>query len=123
MPYAAGYLHPVECLLDPDIGVEYLYADNPRLTLDHHEIMEQGRMVGEARVAVGRGNDIRYTELKTAKGCRGLSTPIATLNYTDSTTFFKYHVAHCMALGLHKQLVTLLATLILAMLAREQING
>jgi hypothetical protein len=92
--------------LDPDIGVEYLYADNPRLTLAHHEIMEQGRMVEEARVAVGRGNDVRYTELKTATGCRGLSTPIVILNYTDSTTFFEYPVAHCMALGLHKQLVT-----------------
>ena len=88
-------------MLDPDIGVEYLYADNPRLTLAHHEIMEQGRMVEEARVAVGRGNDVRYTELKTATGCRGLSTPIVILNYTDATTFFEYHVAHCMALGLH----------------------
>ncbi len=63
-------------------------------------------MVEEDRVAVGRGNDVRYTELKTATGCRGLSTPIVILNYTDSTNFFEYHVAHCMALGLHKQLVT-----------------
>jgi hypothetical protein len=40
--------------LDPDIGVEFLYADNPRFMLAHHEIMEQGKLVEEARVAVAK---------------------------------------------------------------------
>jgi len=55
----------MECLLDPDIGVEYLFADNPRLTLAHHEIMEQGKMVEEACVAVAKEEEnlVRYTEL------------------------------------------------------------
>ena len=104
-PYAGGYLRPIECVLDPDIGVEFLYADNPRFALAHHEIMEQGKMVEEARVAVKEREEnsvTRYSELKTATGCRGLSTPVTILEYTDSTTFFEYHVAQCMALGLHK---------------------
>ncbi len=40
-----------------------------------------------------------------ATGCRGISTHIANLPYTDSYTFFYYAVAHCMALGLHSQIV------------------
>ena len=106
-PYAGGYLRPIECVLDPNIGVELLYADNPRFALAHHEIMEQGQMVEAARVAVANAEEenIRYAEFKTATGCRGLSTPIVILEYTDSTTFFEYPVAHCMALGLHKQIM------------------
>ncbi len=46
--YAAAYAKPVECILDPDIGVEFVYADNSRLQLAHHEMMAQGRMVEEA---------------------------------------------------------------------------
>ena len=62
-------------------------------------------MVEEARVAVAKPaeNLIRYTELKDATGCRSLSTPIVILEDTDSAFIFEYHVAHCMALGLHKK--------------------
>ena len=62
-PYAGGYLEPIECVLDPDIGVEFLYADNPRFSLAHHEIMEQGKLIEESRVAVAKAaeNLIRYT--------------------------------------------------------------
>ena len=103
--YAAAYAKPVECILDPDIGVEYVYADNPRLQLAHHEMMAQGRMVEEALRAVRDSEEdlARYTELQGATGCRGISTPISILEYTDCSTFFKYPVAHCMALGLHSQ--------------------
>lgn len=106
-PYAGGYLQPIECVLDPDIGVEVLYANNPRFTLAHHEIMDQGNMLEDAREAVVKAKDnlARYTELKTATGCHGLSTPIVLLKYTDATTFFEYPVAHCMALGLHSQIM------------------
>ena len=94
-------------MLNPDIGVEYVYANNPRLFLSHDEVMEQGKMVEEARRAVRNSEDniARYNELKGATGCRGLSTPISLLEYTDATTFFEYPVAHCMALGLHSQLL------------------
>jgi hypothetical protein len=93
--------------LDPDIGAEFLYTDNPRFSLAHHEIMEQGKMVEDAGVAVAKAevNLIRYTELKAAPGCRGLYTPIIILEYTDSTSFLEYLVAHCMALAMHKQLM------------------
>ena len=52
--------------------------------------MEQGRIVEEACVAVAKGEEnlVRYTELKVATGCHGISTPIVIFNYTDSTTFF-----------------------------------
>ena len=103
--YAAGYTNPVPCILDPDIGVEYLFADDPRLNLAHHEIMAQGKMIEESWLEVRNCNEqlARYNELKSATGCRGLSTPIVMLEYTDASTFFEYPVAHCMALGLHKQ--------------------
>ncbi len=47
----------------------------------------------------------RYEDLKSATGCRGLSTHVVMLEYTDASTFFEYPVAHCMALGLHKQIM------------------
>ena len=105
--YAAGYSKPVDCILDPDIGVESVYADNPRLHLAHHEIMAQGKMVEEAWRAVrdSEENLARYNELKGATGCRGVSTPISILEYTDASTFLEYPVAHCMALGLHSQIM------------------
>ena len=64
-------------------------------------------MVEAARVAAANAEEenIRYAELKTATGCRGLPTPMVILEYTDSTTFFEYPAAHCMALGLHKQIM------------------
>ena len=94
-------------MLEPDIGIEYLFANNPRFSLAHHEIMEQGKIVHEACLAVCKGNSnlVRYTELQTATGCHGYSTPIMLLEYTDATTFFEYPIAHCMALGLHRQLM------------------
>jgi hypothetical protein len=103
--YTGGYLNPVECLLDPDIGVEYLFSNDPRLNLAHHEIVAQGKMIEESWMAIraSEENLARYKELKSATGCRGQSTPIATLEYTDASSFFEYPVAHCMALGLHSQ--------------------
>jgi hypothetical protein len=79
--YSAAYAKPVECILDPDIGVESVYADNPRLHLAHHEIMAQGRMVEEALrdVRDSEENLACYTELKGATGCRGISTPFSIL--------------------------------------------
>jgi hypothetical protein len=73
-PYAGGYLKLIECVLDPDVGVEFLYAENPRFSLAHHEIMEQGKLVEEVRDAVAKAEEnlIRYTELKVATECRGL---------------------------------------------------
>ncbi len=65
--YAAGYANPVQCMLDPDIGLELVYADNPRLHLAHHEIMTQvGRMVEDALRAVRSLEEerVRYEELK-----------------------------------------------------------
>ena len=34
-----------------------------------------------------------------------MSTPIVILEYTDATSFFEYPIAHCMALGLHSQIM------------------
>ena len=103
--YSGGYLNPVECLLDPDIGVEYLFSNDPRLNLAHHEMVDQGKMIEESWMAVrdSKDNLARYEELKSATGCRGQSTPITTLAYTDCSTLFEYPVAHCLALGLHRQ--------------------
>jgi hypothetical protein len=103
--YTGGYLAPVKCLLDPDIGVEYLFSSDPRLDLAHHEIVSQGEMIDESKKSVRDSHEIiaRYEELKSATGCRGTSTPITMLKYTDASTFFEYPVAHCMALGLHSQ--------------------
>lgn len=105
--YSAGYLNPVECLLDPDIGVELLFSSDPRLNLAHHEIVAQGKMIEESWRAVfdSQENMARYTELKAATSCRGTSTPINVLEYSDASTFFEYPVAHCMALGLHTQFI------------------
>ena len=55
--YVGGYLNPVECLLDPDIGVEYLFANDPRLNLAHHEIMAQGKMIEESWLEVRNSNE------------------------------------------------------------------
>ena len=103
--YCGGYLKPVKCLLDPDVGVEYLFSSDPRLDLAHHEIVSQGEMVDESRIAVRHSHEVaaRYEELKSASGCRGTSTPITILKYNDASTFFEYPVAHCMALRLHSQ--------------------
>ena len=46
-----------------------------------------------------------YEELKSATWCRGLSTHVVMLEYTDDSTFFEYPVEHCMALGLHEQIM------------------
>ena len=61
-------------------------------------------MVEKARVAIVKAEEnlIRYTELKSSKGYRGLCTPIVILEYTS---FWGYRVAHCMALGLHKHIM------------------
>ena len=119
--YTAGYLEPIECILDPDIGVEYLFANDPRFALAHHEIVEQGKIVDQAKEVVAKGEDnlARYTELKSATGCRGLCTPIMILEYTDATSFFEYPVAHCMALGLHSQLMKQMRDVI----GHEQFNN
>ena len=100
-------MKPIECIIDPDIGVEMLFADDARLYLVHHEIMAQGKMIENARKAVQNGeeNVARFTELKAATGCRGLSVPILILKYTDATTFMEYPIAHCMALDLHNQII------------------
>ena len=45
----------------------------------------------------------RYEELKSTTGCQGQSTPIATLGNTGVSSFFEYPVAHCLALGIHRQ--------------------
>ena len=55
--YTASYKEPVPCILDPDVGVEYVYANNRRLFLVHEEIMEKGRIVEEARRAVRNSED------------------------------------------------------------------
>ena len=80
-----------------------LFADDTRLYLVHDEIMAQGKMIEDARKAVQNREEIvaRFTELKAATGCRGLSVPILILKYMDATTFMEYPVAHCIALGLH----------------------
>ena len=100
-------MESVRCLLDPIIGVEYLFSGDPRLDLAHHEMVAQGEMIEAARKSVrgSQENLARYNELKAATGCRGRSTPISLLKYTDSSTFFEYPVAHCMALGLHSQII------------------
>jgi hypothetical protein len=84
-----------------------LFADNPRLRLTHDEIMSQRELVERAKEAVRNKSDnaARYEDMKYATGCRGISTPIDVLPYTDAYTFFEYPVAHCMALGLHSQIV------------------
>jgi len=84
-----------------------VFANDMRLHLAHHEIMTQGRMVEEALRDVRTSNEarVRYEELNWATGCCGLSTPISILEYTDATTFIEYHVAHCMPLGLHSQIM------------------
>jgi len=56
-PYSAGYLNPVECLLDPDIGVDYLFSSDPRLNLAHHEMVAQGKMIEESWMAVRDSKD------------------------------------------------------------------
>jgi hypothetical protein len=103
--YTVGYLKPVECMIDLDIGVKMLFAGDKRLILAHHEIMAQGKMIEESRQVVGKSDEhlARFTELKAATGCRGVSVPISILLYTDATTFVVYPEAHCMALGLHSQ--------------------
>ena len=50
--YSVGYLKPVECLIDPDIGMEMLFANDPRLRPSHHEIVAQGEMIEKAKEAV-----------------------------------------------------------------------
>jgi hypothetical protein len=103
--YTGGYLNPVECLLDPDIGVENLFSNDLRLNLAHHEIVAQGKMIEDSWMAVRHSQDslARYEELKSATSCRGQSTPITTLGYTNASSFFEYPVAHCLALGIHCQ--------------------
>ncbi len=83
-----------------------LLADNPRLRLSHHDIMAQGEMVEISKEAVWNGSEqkVRLEDLKGATGCRGKSTPITLLTYTDAYTFMEYPVAHCMASGLHSQI-------------------
>ena len=85
--------------------MESLFSNDPRLNLAHHEMVDQGKMIEESWMAVrdSKDNLARYEELKSATVCRGQSTPITTLAYTDCSTFFEYPVAHCLALGLHRQ--------------------
>ena len=54
--------------MDPDIGVEYLFANDPRLNLAHHEIMAQGKMTEESWLEVRNSNEqlARYNEVKSA---------------------------------------------------------
>jgi hypothetical protein len=87
--------------------MEMLFANDPRLRLSHHEIMAQGEMIEKAKEAVRNAGEqkVRLEDLKGATGCRGISTPITLLPYTDAYTFMEYPVAHCMALGLHSQIV------------------
>ncbi len=84
--YSALYLKPVECLIDPNIGMEILLANDPRLRLSHHEIMAQGKMIEKAKEAVRNAGEqkVRLEDLKDATGCRGISTPITFLPYTDA---------------------------------------
>jgi hypothetical protein len=86
--------------------MEMLFANDPRLRLSHHEIMAQGESVDKAKEAVRNAGEHKYCleDLNGATGCRGKSTPITLLTYTDAYTFIEYHVAHCMALGLHSQI-------------------
>jgi len=106
-PYSEGYLNVVKCLLHPEIGVEYLFSSDPRLDLAHNEIVAEGEIVGESWKSVRNSAEAlaRYTELKSATSCRGTSTPITMLPYTDASLFFEYPVAHCMALGLYSQIM------------------
>ena len=46
-------------MLDPGIGLELVYANNPRLHLAHHEIMIQGRIVEDALRAVRSSEEKR----------------------------------------------------------------
>ncbi len=75
--------------------------------LAHDEIMTQKRTVEDALRFVRSLEEerVRYEELKWATGCRGLSTPITILEYTDASTFLEYLVVHFMALGLHSQII------------------
>ncbi len=88
--YSGGYLNVVKCLLDPGVGVEYLFSGDTRLGLAHHEIIAQGEMVLEPWKSVLDSAKAlaRYTELKSATSCQGTSTPITMLPYTDASTFF-----------------------------------
>ena len=58
-----------------------------------------------ARKVVQKGDEqlAHFNELKIVSGCRGLSVPIAFLQYSDATAFMEYPVAHYMALSLHNQ--------------------
>jgi hypothetical protein len=55
--YSGWYLNPAACLLDPDIGVEYLFSNDPRLNLAHHEMVDQGKMIEESWMAVRNSKD------------------------------------------------------------------
>ncbi len=70
--YAEGYSKLVQCMLDPDIDLELVYANNPRLNLAHHEIMTQRRKVEDALRAMRSSEEERvgFEELKWATGCR-----------------------------------------------------
>ncbi len=70
--YTVDYLKPIECIIDPDIGVEILFANDTRLHLVHHEIMAQGKMIEEAQKALKKRekNVARFTELNVATECR-----------------------------------------------------
>jgi len=67
--------------------------------------MAQAELIEEAKHAVRKEEEVmsRYIDLKGATGCRGKSTPVFLLPYTDASTLMEYPIAHCMALGLHKQ--------------------
>ncbi len=93
-PYSAGYLKPVECLIDPDIGIEMLLADDLRLRLSHHDIRMQGEMIEIYKEAVRNGSEqkVRLEDLKGATGCRGKLTPITLLTYTEAYAFREYPV-------------------------------
>jgi hypothetical protein len=50
--YCRDYLKPVKYLLDPDVGVEYLFSSDSRLHLAHHKIFSQGEMIDESKKSV-----------------------------------------------------------------------
>ncbi len=108
--YSAGYIKPVECVIDPDIGMEMLFAGDVRLRLTHHEIMAQGEMMEKLKEAVRNGSEhkTRLEDRRGRTGCRGISTPISILTYTDAYSFMEYPIAHCIGLGLHPHILKLM---------------
>jgi hypothetical protein len=97
--YIGGYSEDFVCQLDPHVGPRHFRCVDDRLRLTRHEMYEQGIDFKFKKKFVENGEEdkVRYDEVKTAYGCRGLCDAIRLIPWLDYTAFFpQFATTYCL---------------------------